>query len=126
MTEVCATNWHVAINQNSEEENVKRNIMARGTMMDTNDDRSIGTTQSADTVRRSNCSHIMPTMKSMMTRGAAWNVIRERNWVQQTIADRDRRWCPTNIEKKLSPADRVGAIEPALFGKMLDNKNELT
>ena len=44
MTEVCATNWHVAINQNSEEENVKRNIMARGTMMDTDDDRSIGTT----------------------------------------------------------------------------------
>ena len=94
--------------------------------MDTNDDRSIGTTQSADTVKRSNCNNIMPTKRSMMTRGTAWSVIRERNWVQQTIADRDKRWCPTDIAKKLSPADRVGAIEPALFGKMLDNKNELT
>ena len=71
----------------------ERSMMARGPMMrDINDDRSIGTTQSADTVRRSNCSHIMPTKRSMMTRGAAWNVIRERNWVQQTIADRDKRW----------------------------------
>jgi len=94
--------------------------------MNTDDDRSVGTTQSANTVKRSNRSHIMPTKRSMMTRGAAWNVIRERNWVQQTIADRDKRWCPTNIAKKLSPADRVGAIEPALFGKMLDNKDELT
>lgn len=33
---------------------------------------------------------------------------------------------PTNIEKKLSPADRVGAIEPAQFGKLLDNVDDLT
>ena len=80
----------------------------------------------ADAVKRSNCSNIMPTKRSMMTRGAAWNVIRERNWVQQTIADRDKRWCPTDIAKKLSPADRVGAIDPAQFGKMLNNVDDLT
>ena len=126
-TEMCATNRHVAINNINEVENNMNNMMARGPMMrDINDDRSIGTTQSADTVRRSNCSHIIPTKRSMMTRGAAWNVIRERNWVQQTIADRDERWCPTNIEKKLSPADRAGAIEPAQFGKLLDNVDDLT
>ena len=126
MTDVRATNGHVAINNINEVENAKRNIMARGTMMDKNDDRSIGTTQSANTVRRSNCSNIMPTKRSMMTRRAAWNIIRERNWVQQTVADRDKRWCPTNIEKKLSPADRVGAIEPAQFGKLLDSVEDLT
>ena len=122
-TEMCATNRHVAINNINEVENNMSNMMARGTMMrDMNDDRSIGTTQSADTVKRNNCSHIMPTTRSMMTRGAAWNVIRERNWVQQTIVDRGKRGCPPNLEKKLSPADRVGAIDPALFGKLLDNK----
>ena len=81
-TEMCATNRHVTINNINKVENATRNIIARGTMMDTNDDRSIGTTQSADAVRRSNCSHIMPTTRSMMTRGAAWSVIRERNWAQ--------------------------------------------
>ena len=126
-TEMCATDRHMAINNNSKVENDISNMMARGPMMrDMDDDRSIGTTQSANTVRRSNCSNIMPTTRSMMTRGAAWNVIRERNWVQQTIADRDKRWCPTCIEKKLSPADRVGAIDPAQFGKMLDNVDDLT
>ena len=60
------------------------------------------------------------------TRGEAWNVIKQGNWVQQTILDRDRRWCPTNIEKKLSPADRVGAINKAYLGKLLDNQDELT
>ena len=58
--------------------------------MNTDDGRRIGITQRADTVKRSNCSNIMPTKRSMMTRGAAWNVIRERNWVQQTIADKDK------------------------------------
>lgn len=94
--------------------------------MNTDDDSSVGTTQSADTVKRSNRSSIMPTKRSMMTRGAAWNVIRERNWVQQTIADKDRRWCPTNIAKKLSPADRVGAINKEHLAKLLNNVNELT
>ena len=89
-TEMCVTNRHVAINNNSKVENDISNKMARGPMMrDMDDDRSIGTTQSTDTVRRSNCSNIMPTKRSMMTRGTAWSVIRERNWVQQTIADRD-------------------------------------
>ena len=93
-TEVRATNWHVANNNDSKGENTISNIRARGTMMkDMEVDRSIGTTQSANTVRRRNCSNIMPTTRRRMTRGAAWNVIRERNWVQQTIADRDRRWC---------------------------------
>ena len=78
-----ATNRHVTNNYN--------NIMANRTMMNDNDDMSVGTTQSADTEKRSNCSNIMPTTRSMMTRGAAWNVIRERNWVQQIIADRNRR-----------------------------------
>ena len=115
---MCATDRHVTINYND--------IWPQGTEMNTDDDRSVGTTQSADTVKRSNRSHIMPTKRSMMTRGTAWNVIRERNWVQQTIADRDRKWCPTNIGKKLSPADRVGAIEPAQFRKLLDNVDDLT
>ena len=113
-----STNWHGENNQNSS--------MANATMMNNEDDMSVGTTQSADTVKRSNCSNIMPTMRSMMTRGAAWNIIKERNWVQQTIADRDKRWCPANIERNLSPADRVGAIDPAQFGKLLDSRNELT
>ena len=73
------------------------------------------------TVKRSN------TMPSRVrTRGEAWNVIKQRNWVQQTIVDRDRRWCPTNIDKKLSPADRIGAINKDYLGKLLDNTNELT
>ena len=107
-TNVCATNWHVTIrNKNNAQQN-RNNIMARGTRMNIDDDRCVRTTQSTVTVRRSNCSHIMPSKRSMMAREAAWNVIRGRNWVQQTIADRDKRWCPTNIEKKLSPTDIVG------------------
>ena len=106
MTELCATN------------------KARGDQMSKeDDDRSIA---SVKTVKRSNCSNIMPTKTSMMTRGAAWNVIKQQNWVQQTIADRDRRWCPTNINKKLSPTDRVGAINKEYLGKLLDNTDELT
>ena len=91
---VHATNRHVASNQYS--------IMAELTRVTENDDISVGTTQSADTVKISNRSHIMPTNRSMMTRGDAWKVIKEQNWVQQTIADRDKRWCPPNLEKKLS------------------------
>ena len=30
--------------------------------------------------------------KSMLTRCDAWNVIKEQNWVQQTVADRDKIW----------------------------------
>ena len=60
------------------------------------------------------------------TRGEAWNIIKQQNWVQQTIEDRDRRWCPTNINKKLSPVDRVGAINKEYLGKLLDNKKKLT
>ena len=59
-----------------------------------------------------------------MTRGEAWNVIRERNWVQQTIVNRDERWCPTCMNKKLSPAKGVGARE--YLARLMDNKNELT
>ena len=112
MTDMCATNRHVAINYNG--------IMANGTRMNNDDDISVGTTHSTETVKRSN---VMPSRA--MTRGEAWNVIKQRNWVQQTIADRDKRWCPANIERKLSPADRVGAIDPAQFGKLLDSRNEL-
>ena len=79
ITDLCATNWHVIIKNDKEAESLKSNIMAKGTMMDEDDDRSIGTTQSANTIRRSKCSYIMPTKRSMMMRGAAWNVIRERN-----------------------------------------------
>ena len=46
MTDMCATNRHVAINFD--------NIMARGTRMNEDDDVSVGTTQSADTVKISN------------------------------------------------------------------------
>ena len=31
------------------------------------------------------------------------------SWVQQMIADRDKRWCPIRMNKQLSPAERVGA-----------------
>ena len=113
MTDMCVTDRHVAINYNG--------IMANGTRMNNDDDISVGTTQSAETVKRSN---VMPNRA--MTRGEAWNVIKQRNWVQQTIADRDRRWCPTNINKKLSPADRVGAINKEHLGRLLDDKDELT
>merc|ERR1712115_375246 len=115
MIDRCATDRQVTINYDS--------ILERGSRMNTDDDSSVGTTQSANTVKRSNRSHIMPTRRSMMTRGAAWNVIRERNWVQQTIADRDKRWCPTNIAKKLSPADRVGAIEPASTNVLIPTRD---
>ena len=71
-------------------------------------------------------TQIKRAKSSMATRGTAWNVIREQNWVQQTITDRDKRWCPANIEKKLSPADRVGAIDKEYLGKLLDSRNELT
>ena len=89
--------------------------------MNNDDDISVGTTHSTETVKRRN---VMSSR--VMTRGEAWNVIKQRKWVQQTIADRDRKWCPTNIDRKLSPADRVGAINPAQFGKLLDNAEELT
>ena len=112
MTDMCATDRHVASNYND--------IMANGTMMNDDDDMSVGTTQSAETVKRSN---VMPNRA--MTRGEAWNIIKQRNWVQQTIADRDRRWCPADIEKKLSPTDRVGAIDKEHLGKLLDSKNDL-
>ena len=111
MTDMRATNRHVAINYDG--------ILARGTRMSEDDNRSIGTTQSAETVKRSN---IMPG--KAMTRGDAWNVIRERNWVQQTIMDRDKRWCPTCMSKHMSPTERVGVNE--YKAKLMDNKNELT
>ena len=95
--------------------------MANRTMSLNDDEASVGTTSSAETVKRSN---IMPS--GVMTRGQAWNVIKQRNWVQQTIVDRDRRWCPTNIDQKLSPTDRVGAINKEYLGKLLDNQDELT
>ena len=81
----------------------------------------VSTTCSAETVKRSNT---MPS--GVKTRGEAWNVIKQGNWVQQTIVDRDRRWCPTNIDQRLSPADRVGAINKEYLGKLLDNQDELT
>ena len=59
-----------------------------------------------------------------MTRGEAWKIIRERNWVQQTIKDRDKRWCPTCMNKQVSPAERVGVKE--YLARLMDNKNELT
>ena len=111
MVDMCATDRHVAINYNG--------IMANGTRMNNDDDRSVGTTQSAETVKRRN---IMPG--KAMTRGDAWNVIRERNWVQQTIADRDNKWCPTCMNKKLSPTERVRENE--YKAKLMDEKNELT
>ena len=97
MTYMCADDRHVAINYNG--------ILARRTRMNDDDDISVGTTHRTETMKRSN---VMPSRA--MTRGEAWNVIKQRNWVQQTITDRDRRWCPTNIDKQLSPTDRVGAI----------------
>ena len=51
-----------------------------------------------------------PTMmrkSNTITRGDAWNSIKQQNWVQQTIADRDKKWCPPNMEKKWSPADKI-------------------
>ena len=51
--------------------------MAKGTMPDEDDQASVRTTHSADTVKRSNT---MPSR--VMTRGRAWNVIKQRNWVQ--------------------------------------------
>ena len=111
MTDMRATDRHVAINYDG--------ILATGTRMKNDDDRSIGTTHSAETIKRSN---VMPGRA--MTRGEAWNVIRERNWVQQTIADRDNKWCPTCMNKKLSPAERVGAKE--YLAQLMENKNEMT
>ena len=79
MTDICARPIrHVAINYDG--------ILAKGTRMKNDDYVSIGTTHSTETVRRSN---VIPGRA--MTRGEAWNVIRERNWVQQTIADRDNK-----------------------------------
>ena len=49
MTDMCATNSHVAIKYND--------ILAKGTRMMEDDDRSIGTSHSAETVGRSN---VMP------------------------------------------------------------------
>ena len=51
---------------------------------------------------------------------------KKRTCVQQTIADRDKRWYPHNLEKNLSPEDKIGAVDKAYFGKLLDNRNELT
>ena len=79
MLDVRATNRHAAIKYNG--------ILAKRTKMENNDDVSIGTTNSTETARRSN---VRPGRA--MTRGEAWNVIRERNWVQQTIADRDNKY----------------------------------
>ena len=111
MTDMYATNRHAAIKYND--------VLAKETRMKNDGDMSTGTTHSTDTVRRSN---IMPGRA--MTRGEAWNVIKERNWVQQTIADRDKRWCPTCMSKQLSPAKRVGAQE--YLARLMGNKNELT
>ena len=86
MTDMCATNRHAAIKYND--------VLAKGTRMKYDDDMSTGITHSTVTVRRSN---VMPGRA--MTRGEVWNVIRERNWVQQTIADRDNKWCLTCMNK---------------------------
>ena len=120
MVQKFAANRYVTISNKNEAE--KRPSIIRRI----EDAGSIGPTECADTVKRNNCSQIMPTMKRMMTRGDAWNEIKGRNWVQQTIADRDKKWCPTDLEKKLSPTDRIGAVDKAYFGKLLDNRNELT
>ena len=93
MANMITANRYVTISNINEAEEKRNGIMARRNMMNIDDDRSFGTTQSADTVKRSN---VMPSRA--MTRGEAWNVIKQRNWVQQTIEDRDRRWCPTNID----------------------------
>ena len=122
IADLCATN-KARDNQMNYYGNMS---MANRTTPLEDDETSVGTTRSAETVKRSNCSNIMPTKTSMMTRGAAWNVIKHQNWVQQTIADRDRRWCPTDIDKKLSPTDRIGAINKEYLGKLLDNKSDLT
>ena len=111
MTDMCATNRHAAIKYDD--------ILAKGTRRTNDDDDSIGTTHSAETRKRSN---VIPGRA--MTRGEAWNVIKERNWVQQTIADRDKRWCPTCMNKQMSPAERVGAKE--YLARLMDSKNELT
>ena len=68
MTDVRATNRHAAIKYNG--------VLAKGTRMKDDDDVSIGTTHSTETVRRSN---VMPSRA--MTRGEAWNVIKQRNWI---------------------------------------------
>ena len=114
--DLCATN-KARGNGNNYYSNMNR---ANRTMSLNDDEASVGTTSSAETVKRSN---IMPS--GVMTRGQAWNVIKQRNWVQQTIVDRDRRWCPTNINQRLSPANRVGAINKEYLGKLLDNQDEL-
>ena len=111
MTDMCATNRHAAIKYDD--------ILAKGTRRTNDDDDSIGTTHSAETIKRSN---VIPGRA--MTRGEAWNVIKERNWVQQTIADRDKRWCPTCMSKQMSPAKRVGA--QGYLARLMGNKNELT
>ena len=118
VNELCATNKARGNKNNFYYRNMN---MANRTMSFEDDEASVGTTYSAETVKRSNT---MPSRAR--TRGEAWNVIKQRNWVQQTIVDQDRRWCPTNIEKKLSPANRVGAINKEYLGKLLDNTNELT
>merc|ERR1712115_321738 len=111
MTDMCATNRHAAIKYDD--------ILAKGIRRTNDDNDSIGTTHSAETIKRSN---VIPGRA--MTRGEAWNVIKERNWVQQTIADRDKRWCPTCMNKEMSPAERVGAKE--YLARLMDNKNEMT
>ena len=83
------------------------------------DEASVGTTHSTETIKRNNT---MPSRAR--TRGEAWKIIKQQNWVQQTIADRDKRWCPTCMDKHMSPAERVGAKE--YKAKLMDNKNELT
>ena len=63
MTDLFATNRHVTISNINKAEEMRNNIMASDTMRYSDDDRSIGITQSADTVKRSNSSHIMATQR---------------------------------------------------------------
>ena len=77
MTDLCATN-KAHDNQMTHYGNMS---IAKRTKPVEDDKVSVGTSYSTKTAKTSNT-----TMSSrVMTRGEAWNVIKQRNWVQQTI-----------------------------------------
>ena len=67
VTELCATT-EARDNQINIKDLYQSMSMANRTMPEMNDDISVGTTQSTNTGKSSNCSNIMPTKTSMMTR----------------------------------------------------------
>ena len=73
MIDLCTTN-KARGNKNNYYKNMN---IAKRTVSFEDDEASVGTTYSAETVKRSN------TMSSgVKTRRDAWNVIKQRNWVQ--------------------------------------------